>query len=55
MQGLALIDCDNFCDRAKKTRADLHLAAQIVVDDVVRVFVSGFPDVSKLDIRLYSG
>ena len=55
MQGLALIDCDNFRDRAKKTRADLHLVAQILVDDVVRVSASVFPDVSELDIRLYGG
>ena len=55
MQGLALIDCDNFRDRGRKTRTDLHLAAQLLVDDVTREFLSIFSDVRELDVRLYGG
>ena len=55
MQGLALIDCDNFRDRDRKTRTDLYLAAQLLVDGVTREFVSIFSDVRELDVRLYGG
>ena len=55
MLGLALVDCDNFRERGKKSRVDLHLAAQTLVDDVARAFVSVFPDSRELDVRLYGG
>lgn len=55
MQGLALIDCDNFRDRNKKARVDLHLAIQELVVGVTDTFVSAFPDARELDIRLYGG
>ena len=55
MQGLALIDYDNFRRREKKSKSDLELDAEMLVGDVVRAFVTVFPDVRELDVRLYGG
>ena len=41
MQGLALIDFDNFRERGKKSKVDLELDAQTLVDNVARAFCSG--------------
>ena len=55
MQGLALIDFDNFRERGKKSKVDLEIDAQTVVDSVARTFAATFPDAHELDVRLYGG
>ena len=55
MQGLALIDFDNFRERDKKSKVDLELDAQTLVDNVARAFAAVFPDARELDVRLYGG
>ena len=55
MQGLALIDLDNFRDRNKKSKADLEFDTETLVDDVARAFATVFPAARELDIRLYGG
>lgn len=55
MQGLALIDYDNFRKLEKKSRSDLELDARTLVDDVAYAFSELFPRAEELDIRLYGG
>lgn len=55
MQGLALIDLDNFRDRNKKSKADLEFDTETLVNDVARAFSTVFPAARELDIRLYGG
>ena len=55
MQGLALIDHDNFRPRDRKSRADLEIDARVLVDSVARAFAIAFPDARELDVRLYGG
>ena len=55
MQGLALIDLDNFRERDKKSKADLEFDTETLVDDVVRAFAAVFPAARELDVRLYGG
>ena len=55
MQGLALIDHDNFRPRDRKSRADLESDTRTLVDSVARAFAIAFPDIRELDIRLYGG
>ena len=55
MQGLGLIDFDNFRERGKKSKVDLELDAQTLVDSVARAFAAVFPDARELDVRLYGG
>ena len=55
MQGLALIDFDNFRGRDKKQKADLEIDAHTLVDNVTRAFAAAFADVRELDVRLYGG
>ena len=55
MQGLALIDLDNFRERNKKTKADLEFDTKSLIDEVVRAFAIVFPVVRELDVRLYGG
>ena len=55
MQGLALIDFDNFRGRDKKSKADLEIDVRILVDNVTRAFTIVFPDARELDVRLYGG
>ena len=55
VQGLALIDFDNFRERDKKSKVDLELDAQTLVDSVARAFAAVFPDARELDVRLYGG
>ena len=44
MQGLALVDFDNFRERDKKSKVDLEMDAQRLVDRVARTFAKVFPD-----------
>ena len=55
MQGLALIDLDNFRDRNKKSKADLEFDTETLVNDVARAFATVFPAARELDVRLYGG
>ena len=55
MQGLALIDFDNFRERGKKSKTDLELDTQTLVDNVARAFAAVFPDACEFDVRLYGG
>lgn len=55
VQGLALIDFDNFRARDKRSKADLDLCSHALVDNVARAFVAIFPDTRELDVRLYGG
>ena len=55
IQGLALVDYDNFRQRDQKLKADLELHAQTLVDSVTRAFVTLFPRTRELDLRLYGG
>ncbi len=55
MQGLALIDLDNFRERNKKSKADLEFDTKSLIDEVVRAFAIVFPVVRELDVRLYGG
>ena len=55
MQGLALIDLDNFRERDKKSKADLEFDTETLVDDVARTFATVFPAARELDVRLYGG
>ena len=55
MQGLALIDHDNFRRRDRKSRADMEIDARTLVESVARTFIIAFPDTRELDIRLYGG
>ena len=55
MQGLALIDFDNYRGIHAKSRADLELYAEVLVDDISRTFSLTFPESRELDIRLYGG
>ena len=54
-QGLALVDHDNFRRRDKKSKADLELDTETLVDDVARAFSFVFPKMRELDVRLYGG
>ena len=55
VQGLALIDFDNFRNRYSKSKSDLEFDAQMLVDDVARTFTTVFPTARELDVRLYGG
>ena len=55
MQGLALIDYDNFRSRDRKSKVDMELDADVIVDRAVRSFAQVFPDTRELDVRLYGG
>jgi len=55
VQGLALIDFDNFRGRGKRSKAELEIHTQTLVDGVTRAFTAEFPDTRELDIRLYGG
>ena len=54
-QGLALIDYDNFRRRDRKSKTDLELDTETLVDNVARTFLIVFPDTRELDVRLYGG
>ena len=55
VQGLALIDFDNFRNRDRKSKTDLEFDAQMLVDDVARAYTTVFPTARELDVRLYGG
>lgn len=55
MQGLALIDCDNFRNRDKKSESELEIDTRTLLDNVTCAFATVFPDARELDIRLYGG
>ena len=55
VQGLALIDFDNFRRRDKKSKADLEIDARALVDQVACTFASAHPETRELDVRLYGG
>ena len=55
VQGIALIDYDNFRTRDRKSKADLELDTEMLVDNVARAFVVVFPNARELDVRLYGG
>ena len=55
VQGLALIDYDNFRRHGRRSKTDSELDAQTLVDSVARVFATAFPDARELDVRLYGG
>ena len=55
MQGLALIDLDNFRERNKKSKVNLEFDTETLVDDVARAFATVFPTARELDVRLYGG
>lgn len=55
MEGLALIDLDNFRKRDKKTRTDLEFDTERIIDSVARSFSTVFPSARALDVRLYGG
>lgn len=55
MQGLALIDFDNFREIDAKSRADIEFAAEELIDLTSRAFAKVFPASRELDIRLYGG
>lgn len=55
MHGLALVDYDNFRGRDRKSKADIELDTETIVNAVTRTFVAAFPETSELDIRLYGG
>ena len=54
-QGLALVDHDNFRRRDRRSKAELELDTEALVDDVARTFPLVFPRVRELDVRLYGG
>ena len=53
--GLALIDYYNFRTPEAKSRADLELETETVLDEVVGAFGHVFPGTAELDVRLYDG
>ena len=53
--GLALIDYYNFRTPEAKSRADLELETETVLDEVVGAFGHVFPGTAELDVRLYGG
>ena len=55
VQGLALIDFDNFRRRDKKSKADLEIDVRTLVDQVACTFASAHPETRELDVRLYGG
>lgn len=55
MQGLALVDYDNVCGHLNKTRADVELRTEDLVDTIAHQFSHEFPELRELDIRLYGG
>ena len=55
VQGLALIDFDNFRPKDAKSRADIEFHAEELIDRTARAFVRVFPASRELDIRLYGG
>ena len=54
-QGLALVDHDNFRRPDRRSKAELELDTEILVDEVARTFPLVFPRVRELDVRLYGG
>ena len=55
MQGLALVDFDNFRGRDRKSKADLEIDTRTIVDNVTRAFTAVYPDTREIDVRLYGG
>ena len=55
MQGLALVDFDNFREPDKKSKVDLEMDAQRLVDRVARTFAKVFSNAREVDVRLYGG
>ena len=55
MEGLALIDFDNFRSRRRRTATDIADRAQRVLNAVSRAFLSVFPETTELDARFYGG
>lgn len=55
MQGLALVDFDNFRIDRDGTRNSLEKDAFELLDEIPRVFLEAFPAASEVDIRLYGG
>lgn len=55
MQGLALVDFDNFRTDRDGTRSSLEKDASELVDEIPRAFLQAFPTASEIDIRLYGG
>lgn len=53
--GLALIDYYNFRTPEARSRAELELETETVLDQVVRAFAHVFPGTVELDLRLYGG
>lgn len=55
MQGLALVDYDNVCGYLNKTRADVELRTDDLVETIAHRFSREYPGLRELDIRLYGG
>ena len=55
MQGLALVDYDNVCGHLNKTRADVELRTEGLVDTIAHRFSRDYPELRELDIRFYGG
>lgn len=55
MQGLALVDFDNFRMDRDGTRGALEKDAFELLDEIPRVFLQAFPGASEIDVRLYGG
>ena len=48
MQGLALVDYDNVCGYLNKTRADVELRTEDLVDTIVRRFSREYPGLRRV-------
>lgn len=55
MQGLALVDFDNFRLDRDGTRSALEKNASERLDEIPRVFLEAFPSAREIDVRLYGG
>ena len=55
MDGLALVDWYNFRRRDQRTKIDLELVTETILDRVSSAFTVLFPEARELDVRLYGG
>lgn len=55
MQGLALVDFDNFRMDRDGTKSSLEKDAFQLIDEIPRVFLKAFPTAREVDVRLYGG
>ena len=55
MQGLALVDFDNFRTDRDGTKSSLEKDASELVDEIPHAFLQVFPTAREIDIRLYGG